>query len=63
MGVGYDIFRNVRFGGPIWITTVATRGEVQQTLHALEWVDPGDYFTREVPSGEIVQGRVPADPE
>ena len=57
MSAGYDIFRNQRLGSPIWITTVGTRRQIEQTLQALQWVEPGDYFTREAASGEIVQGR------
>ena len=62
MGTRYEIFRKLDHGNPVRITTVATRGEVEQTLHALEWVEPGDYFTREVMTGEIIQGLRPAAP-
>jgi len=62
MSARYDIFRNLHDGSPMRIATVATRGEVEQTLNALEWVDPGDYFTLESASGVIVQGLEPADP-
>ena len=60
MHTKYDIFRNLRHGIPVRITTVATHGEVEQTLHALEWVEPGDYFVRETASGQIVYGRATA---
>ena len=57
----YDIFKILNQGSPVWVGTVATRGEVEQTLNALEWVNPGDYFIREAVSGEIVQGIEPGD--
>jgi hypothetical protein len=62
MSAGYDIFRNLHHGSPIWIATVATRGKIEQTLNALEWVLPGDYFTRDATNGEIVSGLGPAAP-
>lgn len=63
MNEGYDILRNQHLGSPVVITTVATRGKVEQTLHALQWVEPGDYFAREAKSGRIVYGLGPASPE
>lgn len=62
MSSRYDILKNQHHGGPVWITAVATRGKVEQTLHALEWIEPGDYFAREATSGQIVYGLGPATP-
>jgi hypothetical protein len=54
MSEGYDILRDQHHGSPVLIVTVATRGKVEQTLQALQWVEPGDYFAREAKSGRIV---------
>jgi hypothetical protein len=53
----YEIFRNACQGDALRITTVETLGQVEQTLHALAWLESGDYFTRDCKSGEIVAGR------
>ena len=53
----YEIFRNSRHGPAVSITTVESLGQAEQTLHALAWLEPGDYFTRDCATGEIVAGR------
>jgi hypothetical protein len=53
----YEIFRNVRYGAAVRIATVETLGQAEQTLYALAWLEPGDYFTRDCTTGEIVAGR------
>jgi hypothetical protein len=57
MRTQYEIFRNTRHGDAVRITTVETPGQAEQTLHALAWLEPGDYFTRDCSTGEIVTGR------
>jgi len=53
----YEIFRNSRHGASVRIATVETLGQAEQTLHALAWLEPGDYFTRDCTTGEIIAGR------
>jgi hypothetical protein len=53
----YEIFKNSRHGAAVSITTVETLGQAEQTLHALAWLEPGDYFTRDCTTGEIVAGQ------
>jgi len=53
----YEIFRNSLHGAAVSITTVETLGQAEQTLYALAWLDPGDYFTRDCTTGEIIAGR------
>jgi hypothetical protein len=53
----YEIFRSPRYGASVRITTVETLGQAEQTLYALAWLDPGDYFTRDCTTGEIIAGR------
>lgn len=53
---GYDIFWQLYQRSPIRVATVTTRTKVEQTLRTLEWVLPGQYFTRDVTTGEIVSG-------
>jgi hypothetical protein len=54
----YEIFKNSRHGAAVSITTVETLGQAEQTLHALAWLEPGDYFTRDCVTGEIVRDKV-----
>jgi hypothetical protein len=53
----YEIFRNTRYGAAVRIATVESLGQAEQTLYALAWLDPGDYFTRDCVTGEIITGR------
>jgi hypothetical protein len=53
----YEIFRNARHGAAVRVTTVETLGQAEQTLYALAWLEPGDYFMRDCTTGEIVAGR------
>ena len=53
----YEIFRNARHGAAVSITTVESLGQAEQTLHALAWLEPGDYFMRDCSTGEIVAGQ------
>ena len=57
MQTQYEIFRNACQGDAVKITTVETPGKAEQTLHALAWLEPGDYFTRACATGEIITGR------
>jgi hypothetical protein len=53
----YEIFRSARYGTTVRIATVETLGQVEQTLHALAWLEPGDYFARDCATGETIGGR------
>jgi hypothetical protein len=53
----YEIYRSARYGATVRIATVETPGQAEQTLHALAWFEPGDYFTRDCTTGEIIAGR------
>lgn len=53
----YEIFRNSRHGAAVSIARVETLGQAEQTLHALAWLEPGDYFTKDCNTGEIIGGR------
>jgi hypothetical protein len=53
----YEIFRKARDGVAVRIATVETLGQAEQTLHALAWFEPGDYFMRDCATGEIVAGK------
>jgi hypothetical protein len=50
----YEIFRSARYRTTVRIATVETLGQTEQTLYGLAWLEPGDYFTRDCTTGEIV---------
>jgi hypothetical protein len=52
----YEIYRNARYGDTVRIATVETLGQAEQTLYGLAWLEPGNYFTRDCTTGEIVAG-------
>ena len=53
----YEIFRSPRYGTTVRIATVETLGQAEQTLYGLAWLEPGNYFTRDCSTGEIIAGR------
>jgi hypothetical protein len=53
----YEIFRNSCHGAAVSIARVETLGQAEQTLQALAWLEPGDYFTKDCSTGEIIGGR------
>jgi len=54
MDLGFDIFRTLDDGTPLWIKQVATLEEGRKSLDALISSAPAEYFVRDATSGEIV---------
>jgi hypothetical protein len=54
MGLGYDIFRKLRDGSPIWIMQAATLEDAKKGVQALLAAGPADYFIRDASSGEVL---------
>jgi hypothetical protein len=52
--LGFDIFRMLHDGHPLWIAEVATLEEAKNNLHALALKSRGEYFIRDASNGEIV---------
>jgi hypothetical protein len=52
--LGFDIFRTLHDGHPLWIAEVATLEQAKINLHALALKSRGEYFIREASTGEIV---------
>lgn|SRR5487761_115608 len=61
MGLGYDIFRELSDGNPLWITQAATLKEAQDKLDTLARTLPAKYFIRDAASAKIV-ARAGANP-
>jgi hypothetical protein len=54
MGLGYDIFRELSDGNPLWIAQAATLREAQEKLDTLARTVPAKYFIRDAASAKIV---------
>jgi len=52
--LGFDIFRTLDDGHPLWIAEVTTLDQAKTNLHALALKSRGKYFIREASTGEIV---------
>jgi hypothetical protein len=52
--LGFDIFRMLHDGHPLWIAEVATLEEAKNNLHALALKSRGEYFIRDASNGQIV---------
>lgn len=61
MDLGFDIFRTLDDGTPLWVMQVATLDDGKKSLDALISSVPAEYFIREASTGEIVlrMGRIP----
>jgi len=54
MDLGFDIFRTLDDGTPLWIKQVATLDDGKKQLEALVSAEPAEYFIRDASTGEIV---------
>jgi hypothetical protein len=54
MDLGFDIFRTLDDGTPLWIKQVATLDDGRKALDALISTAPAEYFIRDAATGEIV---------
>jgi hypothetical protein len=54
MGLGYDIFRELGDGNPLWIAQAATLKEARDKLETLARTVPAKYFVRDAASAQIV---------
>ena len=53
MDLGFDIFRTLDDGTPLWIQQVPTLEEGKKHVEALISATPGEYFIRDASTGEI----------
>jgi hypothetical protein len=52
--LGFDIFRKMEDGHPLWIAEVAVLKEAKTQLYALASKAPGEYFIRDASNGKII---------
>jgi hypothetical protein len=59
MKLGYDIFRQLDDGSPIWIANVQTRAQAQQQIAILRSSLPARYFVRDAETGAVISDSEP----
>jgi hypothetical protein len=54
MKLGFDIFRPLDDGSPLWVAQAATLAEAARRLDSLREFSPGHYFLRDAETGQFV---------
>ena len=62
MKLGYDIFRQLDDGSPIWIANVQTRTQAEQRVAVLRRSTPARYFLRNAETGAVIADSDPGYP-
>ncbi len=57
MKLGFDIFRRLDDGSPLWLAQVHSLAEARAKVEALRRRSPGQYFVRDAETGQSI----PAD--
>ena len=52
--LGFDIFRKMEDGHPLWLAEVRVLKEAKTQLYALASKSPGEYFIRDASNGKII---------
>jgi hypothetical protein len=60
MNMGYDIFKTLDDGSPLWVMQIATLEDAKKQLEALVTATPAEHFIRDASNGEIVARLGPA---
>jgi|HubBroStandDraft_5_1064220.scaffolds.fasta_scaffold224021_2 hypothetical protein len=62
MSLGYDIFKTLEDGSPMWVMQVSTLEEAKKGVQALAGRTVAEYFVRDASSGEIIIKLGPIQP-
>lgn len=54
MSLGYDIFRKLDDGNPLWIADVVSLSEAKEQIKLLVSHSAAAYFVRDASTGEVV---------
>jgi hypothetical protein len=54
MGLGYDIFKKLDDGSPVWVGQADSLAGGQKALESLRRASPGYYFLRDADSGAVI---------
>ena len=56
MNLGYDIFKKLDDGSPVWVGQADSLKAARQMLDSLRRTSPGDYFVRDAATGAVISG-------
>ena len=62
MKLGYDIFRQLDDGSPIWIANVQTRAQALEKVASLRRSAPSRFFVRNAETGAVITDSEPGTP-
>jgi hypothetical protein len=54
MGLGFDIFRRLDDGHPLWIAQADNLEDARRKLEAIRRINPGNYFVHDASTGRPV---------
>jgi len=54
MKLGFDIFRQLDDGSPIWVANVHTRAQAEREVASLQRSVPARYFVRDAETGAVI---------
>lgn len=54
MNIGYDIFRRLGDGSPLWVAKADSLGHARESVEVLARSAPGNYFIRDATTGLVV---------
>jgi hypothetical protein len=55
MRLGYDIFRRLDDGSPVWVAQVESLAQAEKKLASLLATFPGKYFVRDADTGVVIK--------
>ncbi len=55
MSLGYDIFRKLGDGSPLWMGQAATLAEAKEKVMTLLRTVPARYFLRDANTGQLIE--------
>jgi hypothetical protein len=59
MKLGYDIFRKLDDGSPVWVAQANSLVAARKVLKSLQLSSPGDYFLRDAETGKVISDPSP----
>jgi hypothetical protein len=62
MKLGFDIFKLLDDGSPLWIAQADSLDEATRKLEALRQSSPGHYFARDAETGQSITAEADANP-
>jgi hypothetical protein len=62
MKLGFDIFRRLEDGSPLWVAQANSLDEARTRLAALRQISPGQYFVRDAETGQSITPEVDGNP-